>query len=131
MTDLAFRIRDYLKQSGYTNVHSRRLNVSDKKEGIIVRPLPLTQTHRYFDGSFRADDLVSVMVKSFSEEEAATTCQSIVDTLSGAHIASNNGSYVMEPTGLEVYSFPQELELTDEKMFIYEARLSAPITKGR
>ncbi|MEG2934755.1 MAG: minor capsid protein [Gordonibacter sp.] len=118
-----------LREAGYKDADVKRLaDVSDG--GIAVRRVPATTTGTYYDGTRNVSYLFQVAVARESERQAIDECCDIAELLTHADLASENGTYRL--TSTEVYTDPQELELTDSGITVWECRFKAIITtKGR
>ena len=123
--DLADVAAKRLREAGYADAGVKRL--ADVQEGgIAVRRVPSATTGAYFDGSRNVAYLFQVVVARESERQAIDECCEIAGMLAHADLASENGTYRL--TSAEVYSEPQELELTDSGMTVWECRIKASIT---
>ena len=114
-----------LREAGYANVGVKRL-AELKDGGIAVRRVPSTTTGTYFDGSRDVAYLFQVVVARESERQAIDECCGIAGMLPFLDLSSENGTYRLASVG--VYTDPQELELTDSGMTVWECRFKAVIT---
>lgn len=128
MIDVTKSAKVLLKSKGI-EAGVRRLDSLEKKEGVIIRPLPYTTTGTHFDRTREISYLFQVVVKRRSELQAIGEISDIEGMLDGAYLSSLNGSY--EGGACEVYTDPQELELNESGFSVYEVRFRVLITKRK
>lgn len=125
MIDLVDVAAKRLRERGYADASVKRI-AEIGGGGIAVRRIPATTTGTYYDGSRDVAYLFQVVVARESERDAIDGCCSIADLLPRLDLSSENGSYLL--TSVEVYTEPQELELTDSGQTVWECRFRASIT---
>lgn len=130
MIDLVDNVRDFLKDAGYENVTTKRLDETTGREGVVVRRVPYTVSERYYTRTKAINYTYQVIVRQRSEFKAMQMCEEIAQVLEDAYIPSENGSY--EFVGQETYTEPQELDLGESGFFVWEVRITAQIyVKGK
>ena len=118
-----------LREAGYSDAGAKRLSEVNRTGGIAVRRNPSTTTGTYYDGSRDVAYLFQVIVARESERRAIDECCGIASMLPHLDLESENGSYRI--TSAEVYTDPQELELTDGGITVWECRIKASMTTDR
>lgn len=119
MLDVIDVAKEQLESKGYEGLSLKRLD--RVKEGIILRRIPGAVTDRYMDDSESSNYLFQVLVKREDERRAIDECEAIADYFRKAFLPSQNGSY--EFVSCDVYTEPQELDLSDGGYYIWQTRI--------
>lgn len=127
--DLVYRVRDFLQAEGY-DVSTKRLDALTGKEGNVLRHIQFARTAEYYDGTVEGDVVFQLICRSHEEMKAAQDCCDMAEDIEGMTVTTNNGSFVMDSGGIEIYTEPQELRLDEANMYAWEARFKAHIEKG-
>lgn len=114
-----------LESQGFHGIYLRRLDEMTGKEGIVIRLLPITRTDTHFDLSECLEIPYQIIARFRSDSEAFDECSKAVELLEHRTYPLDGG-YL---TDQEVYTYPQELELSESGFFAYEARLAAQVTR--
>lgn len=119
------RAKSTLEAHGIKGVYLRRLDEMTGKEGLIIRLLPITRSDTHFDLSECLQVPYQVIARFRSDSEAFEMCSKAVEILEhcvfpieGAHLSDQ-----------EVYTYPQELEVSESGFYVYEARLTAQVVR--
>lgn len=105
----------------FPDVSTKRLDRFTGREGVVVRPMPTVIDEEFYDGSRLARLYFQVFVRRRDEDEARRACEGVARMLDGAWLDPDEG----EAQGpVEVYAWPQELELDEKAFTSWEARFS-------
>lgn len=108
MIDLVDVAATMLEESGLAPIRIRPL--MDNEEGVCIRRVPSTVTSMYMDGTQEIAYLFELYIRRESEEQAINECETAINTLDMATIASKNGSYRF--ISCSIYSHLSEVERT-------------------
>lgn len=129
MIDLIENAKTQLEALGYSDVVLKRLDGLTGKEGIVLREVAYTPIERYYDGTSTGDYVYQAIVRRRGQADARETCGEVAAALEDWEPASSNGSYRLNPGGHSVYTYPQELELSESGFYAYEVRMVARIER--
>lgn len=122
--DIITAARDVLASQGMS-ANLRRLDEMTGKEGIVIRLLPITRTDSHYDLSECLEVPYQIIARYRSDSQAYGMCAKAVELLEHRIFPIEGGSV----TDQEIYTYPQELELSESGFYAYETRLTAHVTR--
>lgn len=122
--DIITVARNVLEAQGMS-ANLRRLDEMTGKEGIVIRLLPITRTDSHYDLSECLEVPYQVIARCRSDSQAYGMCTKAVELLEHRIFPIEGGSV----TDQEVYTYPQELELSESGFYAYETRMTAYVTR--
>lgn len=100
----------------------------DGKDGVVVRLMPSATVVTYMDGGRLIDCRFQVVAKSLDEYGAMDACERAARVLTGADLASANGSY--EICGeAEQQGDVERVALGTDRRYVWAVRLTAKIIR--
>ena len=108
----------------YPDVSTKRLDRFTGREGVVVRPMPAVTVDEFYDGKRIVRLYFQVFVRRRDEDEARRVCDGVARLLDGACLDPDEGT---AQGSVEVYAWPQELELDEKAFTSWEARFSLDV----
>lgn len=123
-SDFIKAITKALRDGGMDPVFPRRLSHIDKREGIVVRPMPARSAVEYIDGTREVEQGVRVICKRREAIRAMTAADDALDILDGLRLDVGGTEVTVTCSGDRAF----ELELNDSDYTVWEARATALYT---